>query len=412
MQLSEVNMKKLRKKSGLFILGAIIIIIFSVFIYERNYRISHPQLTSKQKIEDFDYMYNILKDNYPYFEVNKRLYGVDWLSKKQEYEKQILRTRNDKGFVKALNKIIKELNSGHTDVLSGDFYEMMVKVYSQHDGYEQWLKVLKDSKVIKRYKGSSNTKSLNQDNGTLGEDKPCYETNIIIPNKVAYINIYSFNGLRTKKDRQGIYDFLRSVKDYPKLIIDIRGNGGGDDGYWMNDIVSPLISKKLTARYYELFRGGEYEMPFLRSRKIKLSNMSSLDGSIIKSFPPESNQFKYYSYEDFTVVPDNSLDYRGKIYLLIDKQDFSASDAFASFSKVTGFAKLIGERTSGDGISIDPIVFSLPNSGIVIRFPANMGLNPNGESNAEKRTSPDITVDAVQRRDYEFDYAIQAAIKD
>lgn len=405
-------MKKLRKKPALFILGAIIIIALSVFIYERNYRISHPQLTSKQKIEDFDYMYNILKDNYPYFQVNKRLYSVDWLSKKQEYEKQILRTRNDKGFVKVLNKIIRELNNGHTDVMNEDFYEMAVKIYSEHDYCEQWVKVLKDSKVIKRYKSGSNTKNLNQDNGTLGEDKPCYETKIIMPDKVAYISIYSFNGLRTKKDRQGIYDFLRSVKNYPKLIIDIRGNGGGDDGYWMDNIVSPLISKKLTARYYELFRGGEYEMPFLSSRKIKLSNMSSLDGNIMKSFPPESKQFKYYSYEDFTVVPDNSLDYRGKIYLLIDGQDFSASDAFSSFSKVTGFAKLIGERTGGDGIGIDPIVFSLPNSGIVIRFSADMGLNPNGDSNAEKRTSPDITVNAVQRTDYEYDEAVQAAIKD
>lgn len=403
-------MKKLRKRTALFILAAAIIIAFSIFIYETNYRISHPQLTSKQKIEDFDYMYNILKDNYPYFEVNKRLNGVDWLSKKQEYEKQVSKTRNEKGFVKALNKIIKELNNGHTEVINEDFYETAVKLYSEHDEYKQWVKVLKNQKVINRYK--NNIKNSSQDNGSPDEDNPCYKTDIITPDKVAYIGIDSFNGLRTEKDRKGIYDFLKSVRDYPKLIIDIRGNGGGDDGYWMNNIVSLLISKKLTANYYMLFRGGEYEMPFLSSRKIKLSNMSSLDRNITKNFPPEFSQFKYYDIEDFTVMPDKSLDYRGEIYLLIDKYNFSAADAFASFSKATGFSKLIGERTSGDGIGIDPIMFSLPNSGIVIRFPADMGLNPDGQSNAEKRTSPDITVDAVQRRNYEVDYAVQAAIKD
>lgn len=408
-------MKSLKKKTSLFILGAIIIAVFSAFIYEKGYGISHNQLTSKQKIEDFDYMYNILKDNYPYFEVNKRVYGIDWLRKKQEYEKEVSETRNDKSFIKTLNVILGDLHSGHTNVIDENFYKTLAKLYSSRDlakMFEPWTEVINDPKVMKRYNYDGNAKNLKEDKYTLSTDKPCYETDIIIPNKVAYISISVFDNSRIEEDKQGIYSFLSSVKDYPKLIIDIRGNGGGSVYYWMNDIVAPLISSKLSARYYTLLRGGEYEMHFLNSRQIKLNNMSDLDPNIISKFPPEANQFKYYNAYDTTISPCNSLNYKGKVYLLVDKYVFSSSEAFASFSKATRFAKLIGERTGGDGMGIDPVIFSLPNSGIVVRFPAEMGLNPDGSSNAEKRTTPDISVNATLMEHYEFDKAVQAAIKD
>lgn len=408
-------MKGLKKKISLFILGIIAIVILSIFIYEKGYGISHDQLTSKQKIEDFDYLYNILKDNYPYFEVNKRIYGVDWLSKKQEYEKQISGTRNDKSFIKALNKILGDLHSGHTDVADENFYKIMAKLFSNKDlikVFEPWAKVINNPKVMKRYKYDGDAKNLKGDEYTLSEGKPCYKTDIIVPNKVAYISISVFDNSRIEEDKQGIYSFLSSVRDYPKLIIDIRGNSGGSENYWMNDIVAPLISNQLSVRYYMLFRGGEYEIPFLNSRHMGLSKMSNLDSNIIKKFPPESNQFKYYCTVDKIIVPCNPLNYKGKIYLLVDKHVFSSSEAFASFSKATGFAKLIGERTGGDGIGIDPIILSLPNSGIVVRFPAEMGLNPDGSSNAEKRTLPDISVNATQMVNHDFDQAIQTAVKD
>lgn len=56
------------------------------------------ELTEKEKLEDFEYMYTILKENYPYFEVNKRQNGVDWLSKKNEYMDRIKASIDDESF--------------------------------------------------------------------------------------------------------------------------------------------------------------------------------------------------------------------------------------------------------------------------------------------------------------------------
>jgi len=35
-------------------------------------------LTKKDYIEDFDYAYDTLNQYYPYFKINKELYGIDW----------------------------------------------------------------------------------------------------------------------------------------------------------------------------------------------------------------------------------------------------------------------------------------------------------------------------------------------
>lgn len=45
---------------------------------------------------------------------------------------------------------------------------------------------------------------------------------------------------------------------------------------------------------------------------------------------------------------------------------------------------------AGDGVRVDPILFSLPNFGVCFRFSAVLGLNPDGSSNEEFGTQPDL----------------------
>ena len=58
---------------------------------------------------------------------------------------------------------------------------------------------------------------------------------------VAYIKLKSMmthgHSFSSDEDGKVIYEFLQRVQDYPYLIVDIRGNGGGSDGYWRNNLV-------------------------------------------------------------------------------------------------------------------------------------------------------------------------------
>ncbi len=44
--------------------------------------LNDDELTPEKYLEDFEYMYQVLEENYPFFDVNKRHTGIDWLVKK------------------------------------------------------------------------------------------------------------------------------------------------------------------------------------------------------------------------------------------------------------------------------------------------------------------------------------------
>ena len=69
---------------------------------------------------------------------------------------------------------------------------------------------------------------------------------------------------------------------------------------------------------------------------------------------------------------------------------FSASEAFALICKSIDDITLVGHTTGGDGVSIDPAFIILPNSKVALRYSLSNGLNPDGSSNVEYGTQPDI----------------------
>jgi C-terminal processing protease CtpA/Prc len=115
-------------------------------------------------------------------------------------------------------------------------------------------------------------------------------------------------------------------------------------------------------------------------------------------------------------LPKNSVGFKGKIYVLTSSNVYSAAEGFSVFCKDSGFATLVGERTGGDGIGGDPMLFCLPNSGILGRYPVYYGMNAQGVLNEEFKTAPDYQVDykfdsKSEITDLSLDPCIQAVIK-
>ena len=198
------------------------------------------------------------------------------------------------------------------------------------------------------------------------------------------------------------------------MIIDIRENSGGDDMYWMANVISPLTKKPITVDNY-IFTRGDYGKPFYKARNIKLKSIDDLDDSTLKQMPEDiKKNFDCYWISSQTINPIDSIDFNGKIYLLVDNCVYSASESFAAFCKESGFATLVGETTSGDGIGIDPLLFHLPNSGLVIRFSSTLGLNGDFTINEEVKTVPDVEVPAIRNSmdNFKYDLAVQYVIND
>ncbi|NNG66306.1 S41 family peptidase, partial [Caldanaerobacter subterraneus] len=185
-----------------------------------------------------------------------------------------------------------------------------------------------------------------------------------------------------EEDGKEIYNFFKEIKDYPYLIIDIRGNGGGNIAYWIENIVEPLIYKKITYRTYTVVKN--YDIKYTKT-------LDKLPKG--KNYPPElKNDFGYFAEISYTVIPKNYVGFKGKIYLLTDAGVYSAAESFASFAKATKWATVVGTPTSG-GLGFNPEFLILPNSALIIRYPNNMALNPDGTANEEVGTQPDIYVE-------------------
>lgn len=479
-----------------YIIIYIIIISLIVTACEAKFNVSKSKISMEQKIEDFNYMYNMLKETFPYFEVKKRMIKYDWLEEKENFEKLIRDTESDSEFYNVMNSIVSKIQSGHTHILDSygveyfkNLYEDPHSAYSPSrrdilsndrvsDMYEYWDKIVKSNDYIipilfyyiegqyvvvggnlqkydiplgsilhnidnisadeyikkindkmyleydykrkkqkatmlvifseknKKVKLSIKTpegkeKNIEVKEGMFDSDvfqykesEKNYDLKILEKNKTAYIRLRSMEAKdRFSSDEDGkiMYEFINSIKSYPYLIIDIRKNGGGSTAYWRNNLVSYLIKKTINIESYIVFKENEYLYPFIKERTNGREIYS------IEKLPENSNypselkkEFDFFYIQNSGVVPYNPINFKGKIYLLVDDNSYSSAEGFAIFAKETSFATLIGTVTGGDGIGADAAMIMLPNSGLVLRYSSVMGINPDGTANEEAHTQPDI----------------------
>jgi len=499
-------MKKVLRVTGIIVLIIVLVILATAGLSYRfilNDRVEYTvkqtyfPLTTEQKLEDFEYLYQTLKQCFPYFGVKKRQYGTDWLSGKEEFRNMIEQTKSDAEFYEALEYILMQIQNGHTGIIEPESIEEYSRIYSGHnpwsqvycssrisEAYDYWQTVVSESDDIclpvsfkyiegeyyaignpadpygkpedfgipsgsrlceidgvstdeyisglmgsrflkydrMRQKAKVNTfviysgkpveLILETPSGervktklepqlpvtqTEGEEKMpehLFSALKLEKDGIAYLRLPSFSALYVEKDSAGIRAFLKEIRDYRSLIIDIRGNGGGSTNYWQRNIVSLLTDKPLAMKCYVLFRNLEYLKPFLKHKLFygyfslkDIKNLNAGNYAPEYYFPDGSGRYAEIVYK---VMPNDPVGFRGKIYLLVDDRVFSASESFAAFAKATGWATLVGTDTGGDGIGYDPIPVVLPNSGLIIRFPGEMGLNPDGSINEEVKTAPDV----------------------
>lgn len=363
-------------------------------------------LTSEDYVEDFLYAYDVLKDNYPYFEINKEVNGIDWLANKDQYVDYISKSTDDNDFLNRMDEVLGEINNSHTNILDRDFViDVFVDYYSMPKNF--WLhdqsKVLENENVRRRYK--LDKASINEYlDKYYTDDSPSYnlQTNdnlkirSIIDGDLAYIGIKSFANTNINFDedlvRQAIVDF----KDYKNLIIDIRGNGGGNTEYWQYLLLENLISRPYQVNNYLFIKDGNINRLLIDNGVIANPGVSEFleKSSFDKATKDLLKDFDFYTLDTFSVYPSpDSVNFQGKIYLLVDDLVYSAAEAFASFCKESGLATLVGTRTAGDGLGYDPLIFSLPNTGFAMRYSETMGVTESGSINERDQTLPDIEVE-------------------
>lgn len=367
-------------------------------------KVGSPIITKEDYISDFDYAYDVLKETYPYFEVNKKLSGVDWLANRDKYRAEISKSTSDSDFYKKMNDILEDLHNGHTHLINekeGLSYYMIYKMNS-------WGSDL-IGELASEYEYPTARARYNINNDTVKEafkkhDSDDYMDDLSgnegksnvqvgdIKKDLAYIKVNVMqNGPGIEKDEKVILPYLEKIKNYKALVIDIRGNAGGNSSYYTDFLYPIIIDKPYSVKNYLFIRSDR------NPKIVDMMGFEKLNEVTIKSFgfPAQTKDilkdFNFYNHDLEYIKPNkNSIRFKGNIYLLVDKGVYSSAEGMASFTKESGLATLVGEKTGGDGIGFDPMQVHLPKTGYVMRYSYSLGTTESGLINELEQTRPDI----------------------
>lgn len=415
----------MRKRTKKKIIKIVIITILAIVAIERIYNsqekfqtiaedaeyygILDAGFTKSEKMKDFNYVYELLEEYYPFFKVNERKNNIDWLKNKGRYKRILKNTDSDAEYLVALDNILGELNDKNTFVFTGDIYRRFLKHY-----YPERSELLTYFRSVGRYnffEGIENIQ-LDPNNDLIFHNGPVLETRKLIEDDIAYMKIEAMSYYHVEEDYPKIINFLKEIEEYDKLIIDIRGNSGWADEYWIK-LVELLIDEPKKAEYYSFFRSNAKTTRDI-FRLTNVNIIDNLDKDILARFPKEiETDFKFYKINSIEIEPNYEVNLGGKIYLIVDGEVSSAAEKFTAFAKDTGIATLVGQKTGG-GMTFDEIPMAyLPYGGFIINYSREMVLNSDGTINMEEKTTPHIIVeDTTYNEDFNKDDCIKAIIED
>lgn len=394
----------IKKYFALFIFG------LSVFSYS-NYSKGDKErfIPLKEMKTDYEYFWDFIEKGYP----NKNTCirnGADLKSIKTYYAEKLKNLKTEIDYMKFYGIICSGITDnhffGHLGIVDYGSYKNDIETISLKEKRDEDFHYIKKDKRVEAFyeKGLGSDTEYMTAVQRYEKQKEDIEKFVFkkIKDDIFYIKIPAF--LATENfDWNDFEKYQKEItkNKYKHLIIDLRDNGGGYTFLWKKFLVSPLLKEAKTFkmivfynpsefsdRYLPFFlKGDRWTFPAKISKRKNLPHLENLNKEEAASFK-ESYDIEY------TVEPEKSdFQFDGKIWVLINRKCYSASDAFAAFCKQTNFAILVGENTGGAGLlPLHPVYLKFPKSGMLIKYDMFYTLNPDGSNNAETGTAPDYPV--------------------
>ena len=339
--------------------------------------------------EDFAVLWDALESSYPFLHALKPELGIDIDALHDEFGAAMADVKNDAMFMCVLSRLFSEMHHfAHLDLLNYSFYQNSCCVYSAcAETRPAHLQILRDERLSEIYVFPSETElaDSNFQYLTQNEASVTYYEN----EKALYISIPTFEIEYEDKSLELLTEALTQHPEIEHVIFDITKNSGGNTRFW-NDLVELFGGQyeETTRLFYQSGGLAEAFFPFYCDDSMPTEELSDapawakelgLDRCILSggSFDCDASGHAVFNKDV-------------KRWVLTSEKVYSASESFAVFCKNSGWATLVGTKTGGDGIGVDPVMVLLPNTGLLVRFSAFVGENSDGSMNAFACTTPDV----------------------
>lgn len=267
------------------------------------------------------------------------------------------------------------------------------------------------SKKIKKYKKKhgyiARTKEYTRNFNFIGEDST-----------VAYMKIRGFSNGNYKKFYEASFKKIDSAKA-KHFVLDLRDNGGGRIAE-IEHLYSYLVDKE-----FQFIRASEVNsrVPILKSimSNTTPTSLKVLSG-ILSPILVVQNLLRvkkkdgtlYYNFKYAKPEAPNPLNFKGKIYVLINGNSFSASSIISTNLHATKRATFVGEETGGaynGTVAGFYKLYQLPNSKLVTRIGLMQIEAPYTQQPDGYGIKPDVKIiptvlDVLQQNDPELNWIL------
>ncbi|MEM6378474.1 MAG: S41 family peptidase [Bacteroidota bacterium] len=210
-----------------------------------------------------------------------------------------------------------------------------------------------------------------------------------LDSQTACIKINAFYGYAQKEYEAFLKETFQKIKanSTTRLVIDLRGNGGGDDR------LCSMLLHYLTDKPYR-FYGGQHRK--VSKQYNQYFRYASNNGWLLRQVPygpgvalffsrhpTESKTFsspKVGKEIKLQKVKDNSLRFQGTCYFIIDNGTYSSAVSLANAVEDYNLGTLVGQPSGSIPNEHGEIMnFKLPNSGLMIYLPSAFYVRANGD---------------------------------
>ena len=394
----------MRKTIALLLMLLVLLMPFAMSGSGTGSNVKPPEhmrtLTKEQMLADYDFFWDTL-DKYcsPLAAMDSE--KIEKIRKDHRSELENKDRPQATFFYSQLSQAIKGLSYiGHLNMVGGYYLkELRSAVAMGAANIPDYGRLLSDEKVL------ASAEWIDEISGAESGAVKMLDDVITehIDQRISYIKIPSFLSAAMETQGPRVSNWIEENIDDDALILDIRGNSGGNGLYWYKYILPYLLKEDvyLTSYFYIRSWPEEPDCSNVSERYDLDGRASAAEYELIKGLPgfkPSDRLEEAVLYKQtsaFLADKDQKI-FTGDVYLLTDGMTGSAAEDMAVVFKKAGIGTVIGqppEQPNGNTVGLSPVCFALPNSRIPFVFQLQYIINSDGSCAQIYGVQPDIFCD-------------------